>query len=44
MKAEREHIIEILKTTGGHRAQAAMILGISRKSLWEKLRDYNIEA
>ena len=44
MKAEREHIIEVLKTTSGHRAQAAMILGISRKSLWEKLRDYNIEA
>jgi DNA-binding NtrC family response regulator len=44
MRAEREHIIETLKTTGGHRAQAAMILGISRKSLWEKLRDYNIEA
>ncbi len=44
MKAERGHIIEVLKSTGGHRAQAAMILGISRKSLWEKLRDYNIEA
>lgn len=44
MKAERDHIIGVLKTTGGHRAQAAMILGVSRKCLWEKLRDYNIEA
>jgi DNA-binding NtrC family response regulator len=44
MREERRHIIEVLKHTGGHRAQTAMILGISRKSLWEKLRDYNIEA
>ncbi len=44
MEAERKQIIKVIKSTGGHRAQAAMILGISRKSLWEKLRDYNIEA
>jgi len=43
MREERRHIIEVLRQTSGHRAQAAMILGISRKSLWEKLRDYNIE-
>ncbi len=44
MREERRHIIDVLKQTSGHRAQTAMILGISRKSLWEKLRDYNIEA
>jgi transcriptional regulator with PAS, ATPase and Fis domain len=42
-EAERAHIKEVLRTTGGHKAQAASILGISRKNLWEKLRDYNIE-
>jgi DNA-binding NtrC family response regulator len=44
MEAERAHIKEVLQTTGGHKAQAASILGISRKNLWEKLRDYNIES
>ncbi len=43
MEAERTHIKEVLRSTGGHKAQAANILGISRKSLWEKLRDYNVE-
>ncbi|MHC4943611.1 MAG: sigma-54-dependent transcriptional regulator [Planctomycetota bacterium] len=42
-EAERAHIKEVLRMTGGHKAQAASILGISRKNLWEKLRDYNIE-
>jgi len=42
-EAERAHIKEVLRLTGGHKAQAASILGISRKNLWEKLRDYNIE-
>jgi DNA-binding NtrC family response regulator len=42
--AERIHIKEVLRVTGGHKAQAANILGISRKNLWEKLRDYNIES
>jgi len=42
-EAERAHIKEALRMTGGHKAQAANILGISRKNLWEKLRDYNIE-
>jgi len=41
--AEREHIREVLRLTGGHKAQAAVLLGISRKNLWEKLRDYNME-
>jgi transcriptional regulator with PAS, ATPase and Fis domain len=42
-EAERAYIKEILERTGGHKAQAASLLGISRKNLWEKLRDYNIE-
>jgi two-component system NtrC family response regulator len=41
-EAEREHIQEVLKITGDHRAQAASILGISRKNLWEKMKFYGI--
>jgi len=41
--AEKEHIKQVLKLTRGHRAQAAKTLGISRKNLWEKLRDYGME-
>ena len=42
-QAEREHIAAILETTNGHKAQAAGVLGISRKNLWEKMRQYEIE-
>ncbi len=41
-QAEREHIIRVLRVTKNHKAQAAGLLGISRKSLWEKMRDYAI--
>jgi DNA-binding NtrC family response regulator len=41
--AEKEHIKHVLRLTRGHRAQAAKHLGISRKNLWEKLRDYGME-
>ena len=41
--AERDQIQRVLKTTGGHKAQAASILGISRKNLWEKMKEYNLE-
>ena len=37
--AERRHLERALEATGGHRSQTADLLGISRKVLWEKLRD-----
>jgi len=40
--AEKEHIKNVLKLTRGHRAQASKLLGITRKNLWEKLRDYGL--
>jgi DNA-binding NtrC family response regulator len=40
---EIEHIVRALKMTGGHRSQTADLLGISRKVLWEKIRDFGIE-
>lgn len=36
---EREYIQRALEKSGGHKGRAAQALGISRKNLWEKLRD-----
>ena len=41
--AERRHLQKVLRAVGGHRTKAASVLGISRKVLWEKLKDYGIE-
>lgn len=43
-EAEVAHIRAALVATGGHRSQTAELLGISRKVLWEKLRDFGIDA
>jgi len=39
---EVAHIERALVSTGGHRSQTAELLGISRKVLWEKIRDFGI--
>ncbi len=41
--AEESHIRSALKLTGFNRTKAASILGISRKTLWEKMRFHRIE-
>ncbi|HED67091.1 MAG TPA: sigma-54-dependent Fis family transcriptional regulator [Planctomycetes bacterium] len=41
-ETEIAHIRRALEQTGGHRSQTAELLGISRKVLWEKLRDFDI--
>jgi two-component system NtrC family response regulator len=41
-EAERRHLERALEATGGHRMQTAELLGISRKVLWEKLRDHEL--
>jgi DNA-binding NtrC family response regulator len=43
-EAEVAHIRQALLSTGGHRSQTAELLGISRKVLWEKMRDFDIAA
>jgi two-component system nitrogen regulation response regulator GlnG len=40
--AEREHILSVLQRTDGRRGQAAHLLGISRKTLWKKLKQLGI--
>ncbi len=42
-QAEKEYISKILKTTNGNKTRAAELLGISRKTLWEKMNAYGIE-
>jgi DNA-binding NtrC family response regulator len=42
-EAERAHIIRTLRATGGNKTRAAEVLGISRKTLWEKINAYGIE-
>jgi DNA-binding NtrC family response regulator len=40
---EKGHLRRAVSATGGKRVKAAEMLGISRKSLWEKLRMYDLE-
>ena len=37
---ERQHILRVLAETGGNRERAAAILGISARTLYRKLREY----
>jgi DNA-binding NtrC family response regulator len=37
---ERMHILRVLRAVGGHRTQAAKILGLDRKTLYRKLEMY----
>lgn len=42
VEAEKTHILRILGITQGNRSKAAEILGVSRKTLWEKINNYNL--
>ncbi len=42
-ESEAAAIRRVLQATEGHRANAAKILGISRKNLWEKMKEYGID-
>jgi predicted transcriptional regulator len=42
-KAERELIARALQKTGWQKTQAAALLGITRATLYAKLKQYNIE-
>ncbi|MEM1347553.1 MAG: sigma-54 dependent transcriptional regulator [Myxococcota bacterium] len=39
---EHQRLMEALRATGGHKGEAAGILGISRTTLWRKLREHGI--
>jgi DNA-binding NtrC family response regulator len=42
-EAERRYLLEVLQSVGGQRMHAARILGISRKTLWKKLKTLGLE-
>ena len=41
-EVERDEIEKALRHTRGHQGRAAELLGISRKTLWEKRRRYGL--
>ncbi|NLJ73011.1 MAG: hypothetical protein GX333_08380 [Syntrophomonadaceae bacterium] len=41
-KAERNAIMNVLKKTNGNKSEAAKILGISRSTLYVKLKQFNL--
>ncbi|MEK7485897.1 MAG: sigma-54 dependent transcriptional regulator [Planctomycetota bacterium] len=41
-EAEKLHIKRVLEWTQDHKAKAAELLGISRKNLWEKMKEYDL--
>ncbi len=42
-ETERRYLQEVLRSVGGQKQRAAEILGISRKTLWKKLKQLGIE-
>jgi len=38
-EAEKNHIAQILRLTNGNRSKASAVLGVSRKTLWEKIKN-----
>ena len=43
-EVERRHIARVLAACGGHRAQAAQMLGISQRTLYRKILEEHIDA
>jgi len=41
--AERKFLLNALSQTGGNRTDTAKLLGISRKNLWEKMKNYEMK-
>jgi len=39
---EKQHIERVLKETKGHRGQTASLLGIDRKTLYQKIKKYRL--
>lgn len=42
-EAEKNHIVRIVQFTKGNRSKAAEILGVSRKTLWEKINFHHLD-
>lgn len=42
-ESEKSHILKVLARTKGRKKEAAKILGITPKTLWQKIKEYGIE-
>lgn len=42
-EAEKKHLLRVLTQTKGRKKEAAKVLGITPKTLWQKLKEYGIE-
>jgi len=40
--AERRRLVEALQSTGGRKGEAAKLLGVSRSTLWRKMREHGV--
>ena len=43
-RVEREHILQVVEDASGHRGKAAALLGIDRRTLYRKLKEYEHDA
>jgi DNA-binding NtrC family response regulator len=41
-EAEKEYILRALEAAGGNKSRAAELLSVSRKTLWERMREHGI--
>lgn len=41
-ETEKQHILEALRQTGNNKSRAAQMLGIDRKTIYNKLKLYNL--
>ncbi|MCB2228724.1 MAG: sigma 54-interacting transcriptional regulator [Desulfarculaceae bacterium] len=39
---ERSRLVEVLRQCGGNQSQAARVLGVSRVTVWKRIKDYGI--
>ena len=42
-ESEKDHIIRVLKETGGRKARTARILGIDRTTLYRKMKRFGLQ-
>lgn len=42
-RADRQRVIDALRETQGNKAAAARLLGISRVTMWKKVRKYGLD-
>jgi PAS domain S-box-containing protein len=42
-KTERETLLQVLRKTGGNQSEAARLMGVSRVTIWKRIKKYEID-